>query len=76
MKSAVITTGGKQYIAEPGKKVRIEKLTSKEGSEVIFDRVLVVEEDGKVEVGKPYIQGAAVKGKVLRQEKRPSPALY
>jgi large subunit ribosomal protein L21 len=64
---AVIETGGKQYIAEPGKKIKVEKLEVAEGSEVVFDKILLRESDGKIEVGRPYVAGAEVKAKVLKQ---------
>ncbi len=66
---AVIRTGGKQYIAEPGKKIKIEKLDNQEGEEISFDDVLLTENDGKIEIGNPVVKGAEVKAKVLRQDK-------
>lgn len=66
---AVIKTGGKQYIVEPGKRLKIEKLNAKEGEEVVFDQVLLLEKQNKLEIGDPLISGAKVTGKVLRQDK-------
>lgn len=66
---AVIKTGGKQYIAEPGKKIKIEKLDKKEGAEVIFKEVLLLEKNNKVEIGNPTVKGAEVLGKVTEQGK-------
>ena len=79
---AVIKTGGKQYIVSPGQKIKIEKLPNKEGlpaqagEEVVFDQVLLQEADpstssgqGTLNIGTPLVQGARVKGKVLRQAK-------
>jgi len=40
---AVIKTGGKQYIVAPGQKLKIEKLENKDGSEVAFKDVLLLE---------------------------------
>lgn len=64
---AVIKTGGKQYKVAPGDKIYIEKLDAKEGDGVVFDEVLLVENGGKVEVGKPLVESAKVEGKVLEQ---------
>ena len=64
---AIIKTGGKQYKVSKGDKIKIEKLNAKEGDEVIFDNVLLVEKNKKTEIGKPLIKGAQVKGKVLKQ---------
>ncbi len=66
---AVIKTGGKQYLVEPGKKIKIEKLEVEEGKEVIFDQVLLLEKGKKLEIGTPLVEGAKVVGKVLTQGK-------
>ncbi|MCL4406420.1 MAG: 50S ribosomal protein L21 [Patescibacteria group bacterium] len=64
---SVIETGGKQYTVSSGDKIKIEKLKAEPGEEVVFDKVLLQEKDGKVEVGRPYVQGASVKAKVEKQ---------
>jgi large subunit ribosomal protein L21 len=64
---AVIKTGGKQYIVAPGQKIKIEKLPNKEGEEIVFDQVLLQETEKDTNIGTPLVQGAKVKGKVLRQ---------
>ncbi|MCH7604521.1 50S ribosomal protein L21 [Patescibacteria group bacterium] len=64
---AVIKTGGKQYIVEPGKKIKIEKLPQDEGKEVVFDEVLLLEDKKIVKVGDPLVKGAKVRAKVLTQ---------
>ncbi len=64
---AVIETGSKQYRVVPGQKVKIEKLETKVGDELSFDKVLLVADGEDVKVGAPYVDGAKVAGKVLRQ---------
>lgn len=66
---AVIETGGKQYLISPDQKIRIEKIEADEGSEVIFDRVLLVAEDEgeQVRIGTPYLEGAVVAARVIKQ---------
>jgi len=66
---AVIKTGGKQYIVYPGKKIKIEKINLEEGQEAVFDQVLLVAEENKVEIGRPLIENALVKGKVVSQDR-------
>ena len=66
---AVIKTGGKQYIVSPGQKIKVEKLPQEEGSDVVFNEVLLLETDKGVEIGTPLVKGAKVKGKVLKQAK-------
>jgi large subunit ribosomal protein L21 len=70
MSLAVIKTGGKQYLVSPGDKIKIEKLAAAEDSKVVFDQVLLLEKDEKVEVGAPLIKGATVVGKILKQAKK------
>lgn len=62
---AVIKTGGKQYKVTTGDVVKVEKLNATEGSEVIFDEVLALDE----KIGKPFVKGASVKATVLKQAK-------
>lgn len=69
MASAVIKTGGKQYLVSPGQKIKIEKIDAKEGKEIIFREVLLLEKGKKIEIGNPLVKGVRVIGKVLSQEK-------
>ncbi len=65
-KFAVIETGGKQYRVSVGDKVKVEKLNAEPGADFLFDRVLLVADGEKVEVGNPYLKGAKVAGKIVR----------
>ncbi|PIS40337.1 MAG: 50S ribosomal protein L21 [Candidatus Nealsonbacteria bacterium CG08_land_8_20_14_0_20_36_22] len=66
---AVIKTGGKQYLVKPGDKIKIEKIEKEGDKEIIFDQVLLVEKNRKIEIGTPLVNGAKVVGKILRQGK-------
>ncbi|HOI59904.1 MAG TPA: 50S ribosomal protein L21 [Candidatus Pacearchaeota archaeon] len=66
---AVIKTGGKQYIVSPGKKIKVEKLDIEEGKDVTFESVLLINDGKKTVIGEPLIKGAAVTGKVLKQDR-------
>jgi len=66
---AVIKTGGKQYLVSPGDKIKIEKIEGKEGKEITFKEVLLVEKNKKLEIGTPEVKGAKVIGKILKQDK-------
>ncbi len=66
---AIIETGGKQYKVEAGQEIYIEKLDVEEGKKVTFDKVLAVGGDDGIKVGSPYIKGAKVSGKVLKNGK-------
>jgi len=69
MDLAVIRTGGKQYVVSPGRKIKIEKVSTEEGKEIVFKDVLLLSKGGKIEIGKPSAEKAAVKGKVLSHGK-------
>lgn len=66
---AVIETGGKQYKVSEGDVIFIEKLEAAEGEAVTFDKVLVVADGEKVNVGAPVVAGASVTAKVEKQGK-------
>lgn len=66
---AIVETGGKQYNVRKGTVLRVEKLDAAEGDDVVFDRVLVVECDGDLRVGTPYVPGARVTARVRSQGK-------
>ena len=66
---AVIRTGGKQYRVHEGMRLKVEKLLEEEGAEVSFEEVLLTKKGDAVSVGKPFVEGASVKGKVLEQGK-------
>ena len=70
---AVLETGSKQYRVTAGDKVEIERLEIEAGKPVTFDRVLLVNNDGKVTVGAPTVTGATVLADVvehIRGEKK------
>lgn len=64
---AIIEIGGKQYKVSPGDRLKVEKLEAAEGESVSFDKVLLTADGEKVVIGSPYIIGAVVGGKVLKQ---------
>ncbi len=66
---AVFETGGKQYRAEVGDQLFIEKLEVNENDEIVFDKVLVVGKDKATTFGSPYVKGAKVTGKVIKNGK-------
>ena len=66
---AVIEACGKQYKVTKGDVVFFEKLDAEEGKKVTFDKVVLLSDDGKVEVGAPYVKGIKVEGKVVAHGK-------
>lgn len=66
---AIIESCGKQYKVSEGDVVFFEKLDVEEGKKVSFDKVILVSDEKKVEVGAPYVKGVKVEGKVLEHGK-------
>lgn len=66
---AVFRSGGKQYRASQGERLRLEKLEVEEGTNVSFDEVLLVGEGSNIKVGNPLLAGSSVSAKVLKQGK-------
>ena len=66
---AVFRTGGKQYRAEMGDVLRLEKIDADEGASVEFDEVLLVGDGKELKVGNPLVEGTSVSARVLSQGK-------
>lgn len=66
---AIIVTGGKQYRVEEGDVIFVEKMDVAEGTNVNFDSVLAVGNEGSVKVGTPVVEGASVEAKVVKNGK-------
>ena len=64
---AVFKTGGKQYRASQGDRLRVEKLDAEVGDSVEFDQILLVGEGSDVQVGAPLVEGGKVEAKVTAQ---------
>lgn len=69
MNYAVIKTGGKQYKVSEGDVIEIERLNSEKDDKVVFDKVLLLVSDDKIKIGKPFIEGEKVEGKLLENLK-------
>ena len=68
---AVLETGSKQYRVSTGDTLEIERLETEAGKSVTFDRVLLVNNDGKVTVGAPTVTGASVVADVVEHKRGP-----
>ena len=63
---AVFRTGGKQFRAEPGKKIRVPTMGVEPGDSITFEDILLASDGKDVQVGEPTVDGAKVKAEVLR----------
>ena len=72
---ALVEILGKQYKAEPGRFIDIEKLDGQSGDAVSFSAMMVV--DGEdVRIGKPFVEGVTVNGKIIKQDKAKKVVVY
>jgi large subunit ribosomal protein L21 len=62
---AIVEIAGQQFKVAKDQKVYVHRLQEAEGSEVNFDKVMLIEEDGNVTIGAPAIKGAGVTAKIL-----------
>ncbi|MFP4042089.1 MAG: 50S ribosomal protein L21 [Bacteroidales bacterium] len=66
---AIVDIAGFQYKVQKDDKLYVSRLEGEEGSEVEFDKVLLVDNEGIVAVGKPTVDGAKVSAKILSHAK-------
>ena len=62
---AIVDISGKQFKVTQDQFVYAPKMDGEEGASVEFDKVLLLDNEGKVEVGAPLVKGAKVSGKIL-----------
>jgi large subunit ribosomal protein L21 len=66
---AIVEIAGQQMKVEKGRKVYVHRLETAEGEKVVFDKVLLVDNDGDVKVGTPVVEGASVTASVVEHIK-------
>lgn len=66
---AIVEIAGQQFKVERGNKVYVHRLQANEGTDVEFDRVLLIDNAGKVTVGNPVVEGAKVAATVIAHQK-------
>ncbi|MCZ6529672.1 MAG: 50S ribosomal protein L21 [Chloroflexi bacterium] len=64
MKYAIVEHSGKQFLAQEGGLIEVDRMSVEVGKPVVFKEVLLVTDGKKVEVGAPFVKGASVKGKI------------
>jgi large subunit ribosomal protein L21 len=66
---AIVETGGKQVRVVPGDLVWVERIKKSPGEVVYLDRVLLLSRNGKVDIGRPYLEGVRVVAEVVEERK-------
>ena len=65
MKYAIIEVSGRQFWIESGKYYDLNRIPTDLGKEITLNRVLLINNDGELLIGKPYLESVTVKGKIL-----------
>jgi len=73
---ALVEILGKQYKVEKGLFITVDNMTAEPGAAVEFSSVLLLNSDGKVSVGAPFVKGATVKGSVTEHIKGDKVLIY
>lgn len=73
---AVVETGSKQYRVTAGDTLEIERVSAEAGQPYTFDRVLLVNHDGKVSVGSPTVSQASVVADVVGHVRGPKKVAF
>ncbi len=66
---AIVEIAGHQYKVQKDQRIYVNRLDAEEGAELSFEKVMLTDKDGKVEVGAPVIDGMKVNAKVLQHLK-------
>jgi large subunit ribosomal protein L21 len=66
---AVVKTGGKEYRISKGDLIRVEKLEGKAGDQVVLNDVLMVSQEGQVQIGTPHLATVVVTGEIVQEIK-------
>ncbi|NWG03173.1 MAG: 50S ribosomal protein L21 [Syntrophaceae bacterium] len=66
---AVVKTGGKEYRVSKGDLIRVEKLDGAIGDQVSLQDVLMVSQEGEVQVGTPTLANVVIKGEIVQETK-------
>ncbi|MGP1621801.1 MAG: 50S ribosomal protein L21 [Candidatus Cryptobacteroides sp.] len=66
---AIVDIAGQQFKVEAGKQIFVNRLNAEKGASVEFETVLLIDNEGSVKVGSPYVKGAVVKATVLEEVK-------
>ena len=65
MKYAIVEVSGRQFWIEAGKYYDLNRIPTELGKEITLNRVLLLNDNGQLLIGKPFLEGVTVKGKIL-----------
>lgn len=62
---AIVDIAGQQFKVEKDRRIFVNRLKAEEGASLSFDKVLLIDDDGSIKIGSPYVTGATVTATVL-----------
>ncbi|MCP4550815.1 MAG: 50S ribosomal protein L21 [Bacteroidetes bacterium] len=66
---AIVDIAGQQFKVEKNQEIFVHRLEGKEGSKVKFDDVMLLDDNGKVKIGQPFVKGAIISAKIISHDK-------
>ncbi len=76
MKYAIVEISGRQFWIETGKYYDFNRMKTELGKKIILNRVLLLNNEGDVLIGKPYLKGVKIKGKILEHLRDKKTIIY
>ena len=76
MKYAIVEISGRQFWIETGKYYDFNRISTELGKQIILNRVLLLNNDGNILIGKPYLESVKIKGKILEHLKGKKSIVY
>jgi large subunit ribosomal protein L21 len=73
---AIFRSGGRQYEARPGRVVKIEKISGEVGETITIDDVLLISDEGQLQIGRPVLEGVKVHGTIVEQGRYPKIVIF
>ena len=73
---AIFKSGGRQYQAQPGQIVKVEKLSGEVGESITINEVLLFSDDQQLQVGQPLVDGVLVRATIIGQERMPKIKIF
>ncbi|MGA2401459.1 MAG: 50S ribosomal protein L21 [Syntrophobacteraceae bacterium] len=73
---AIFRSGGRQYEAQPGQIVKVEKISGEVGANVTIDEVLLFSDGEELRVGRPLVEGVAVQATIIEQGRLPKIVIF
>jgi len=76
MKYAIVEISGKQFWIETGKFYDFNRIPTELGKEIILNRVLLLNDEGEVSIGQPYLENVKIQGRILEHLRSKKKIVY